>query len=801
MPGPLPPMSTMDTNSNSTGPTPAFAGGALPMPQAPAVGMGAPRNAQRDSRVQGKTAAAARNTTEPMAHVGRGFLRVVTNDEMAASEKETNRDLSQSPDEVVTKLANYIRSRFEKAVRNRRTIGVDDELIRDMRAYNGQYDPTKLQEIRQFGGSEVYSRMMAMKCRGATALLRNVYMNSDRAWSLEPSADPTIPDSIDAKIKRLVQLEVQKVNSTGAKVSQQDIQARLKQLYEATKLSERRKAIKEAKDAERKIDEILEIGQFYHALSDFLSDLPVYKYAVIKGPVTRRASSLHWGRGGKMNQVDTTHPYWERVSPWDIWFSPGATDIANTETFERQRLSVNDLYNMIGLPGYRDADIRDIISAYEGRGFREWIQVFEYERAYMEGRNNTLDDSFINAIEFHGYVLGSYLEEYGVKVPDGKVDPQRPYFVTAWMVDKRVFKVMINPSPRKRVPYYITSFDKQPGTLYGNGIPAMANDITDVINATLRALVNNISLSSGPQVAYDDDLVDVSADDSIYPWKRWRYTGDPSNPNRQPVSFFNVPDNSQSLMATVDKFSTMLDDVSTIPRYLTGGGANSGAGRTASGLSMLINNANKTLQNVADNIDKEIMEPLLQLLYDYIMLTDDTGMLRGDENIVIDGVRQAAKQEQDMTRQLEFLNLINNPNYQSMLGAGEVAKILQKLADNLGMEIKVKDPDDTPGAPPPGLPPGVAPGANGDTFGPQPPPPPPPPPPAPPPPKTVIQLKGNLDPGQTAGALGQPPPAPGGSGPNPTGNNTPNPNPAGAAPGAGGVPGLRPGPQVGRRGG
>lgn len=678
-----------------------------------------------------------------MRHIGQGFLRVVTNNELEVAEAERSKDLSTVAEEKVSHLANYIRQRFERAVRNRRTLLIDDQLIRDMRAYNGQYDPAKLQEIRKFGGSEVYTRLMTMKCRGATALLRNVYMNSDRPWSLEPTADPVIPDAIDRKIKDLIKLEVQAANASGQLVSQQAIRERLKQLYEAVKLAERRKASDECKDAQRKIDKMLEDGKFYNALSDFLSDLPVYKYGVIKGPVTRKATSLHWTRGGKLQSGEDTKFYWERVSPWDVWFSPGATDIDNTEVFERQRLSVNDLYQLIGLPGYREDDIRDIIKAYEGRGFKEWIQVFDYERAFMEGRNNALDDSFINAIEYHGYVLGSYLMEYDIPGVD---DPQKPYFVIAWMVDKKIFKVMLNPSPRRRVPYYITSFDKQPGSLFGNGIPALANDLTDVINATLRALVNNLSIASGPQVVYDDELVDVSQDDALYPWKRWRYTGDPSNQNRKPVDFFQPQDNSQSLMAVIDKFSTMLDDVSTIPRYLTGGGANSGAGRTASGLSMLINNANKTLQNVADNIDKDIFEPLLEQLYDYIMLTDSTGMLRGDESIVVDGVRHAAKQEQDLTRQLEFLNIINNPNYQGLLGPGETARILQSLADNLGLEIKVRNPDDSPGAAPPGLPPMPAVG--------------------------------------------------GGGGPNPTGNNTPNPNPAAAQPGAGGQPGVQPAPQV-----
>ena len=702
-------------------------------------------------------------TMEPMRHQGRGLLRVVGNDELDAAEKRSI-DLSEVSPEIATELANYVRQRFEKAVRHRRVIGVDDELIRDMRAYNGVYDPGVLQQIQSMGGSTTYSRLMTMKCRGATALLRNVYMNSDRPWTLAPSEDPVVPETLEMNISGLVHEEVMKQNQEGKIVGQDLILMRLEELYDAVKLNERHKAAEEAKKAQLKVDEILEKGYFYPALSEFLADLPVYKYAVIKGPVTRRKTELKWEKNKrKLVAHESAVFQWERVSPWDIWFSPGATSIKNTEVFERQRLSVNDLYNLIGLPGYREDDIRAIIQAYEGRGFKEWIQIFDYERAQMEGRNNVLDDAFINAIEFHGFVLGRYLMEY--KVP-GVDDPMKPYFITAWMVDKRIFKVMMNPSPRLRVPYYVTSFDKQPGTLFGNGIPALANDLSDVINATLRALINNIAISSGPQVVYHEELLSPTQDDSLYPWKRWKVLSDPSNPQQEPVKFFQPQSNAQELMGIVDKFSTMLDDVSTIPKYLTGNGQAGGAGRTASGLSMLINNANKTLQNVADNIDTDIFLPLMEMLYDFIMLTDATGMLRGDETIVVEGVRQAAKQEQDLTKQLQFLQLINNPSYQGLIGPGEMARILQQIADNIGMEIKVTQPEDAvapPGQPPalPGLPPGVA-----------------------------------VPPGWPASAALPPPAPPGGQGAgfNSTGDN--NPQPSGAAPrGTGGVQGIPSAPQ------
>src|SRR5690349_2477663 len=137
------PISTLDTGTPSSNPSPGFGntsalgGGVRSGSAIPGVYDGSPKQV----KLRGQ---------------GRGLIRVVGPDELDAAAKRSQ-SLAKAPEPVITELAKYIRQRFEKAVRHRRVIQVDDELIRDMRAYNGQYDPGKLQEIRSFGGSEVYS--------------------------------------------------------------------------------------------------------------------------------------------------------------------------------------------------------------------------------------------------------------------------------------------------------------------------------------------------------------------------------------------------------------------------------------------------------------------------------------------------------------------------------------------------------------------------------------------------------------------------------------------------------------------
>lgn len=632
----------------------------------------------------------------------RGTLRVVSPVDLQAAEK-TAQALENAKAPVIADLASSIRKKFDSAKNHRASSGVDEDMIKAMRAYNGEYDATKKAEIAKFGGSSVYARVTAAKCRGATSLLRDIYLSSDRPWGLSPTPEPTLPDDVAKDVATVVGGEAMTLIAAGQMPEKEVLDARRADLSASALKVERKKADLEAKKAERAIDDKLLEGRFWQAFSEFLTDLPIYRCAIIKGPTVRNHELLKWGKDGKAKLEQVPRFYWDRVSPFDLWFTPGASSLDRTDTFERQRFTVSDLYELIGLPGYREDAIREVIDQYENGGMREWGLMFEEERRRLEGKGSTqtADDRLIDCIEFQGFITGKMLKQFGMKQVD---DPQKPYFVTAWLIDRHVIKVMMNPNIRKRPNYFVTSFDKQPGSIYGAGIAELMGDVQDVLNATLRSLVNNMSIASGPQVYMDEEMMSPTQDTDLYPWKRWKFTRDPANPQGQPIGFFQPTSNANELLAVYAAFNTIADEVSAIPRYMTGDNRVGGAGRTASGLAMLMTNANKALQNVAENIDQDVFYPMLQSLYDLVMLTDSTGMLRGDESIVVNGVRNVIKQEQDRVRQLEFLQLTANPIDMQIVGPVKRGEVIQQVANRIGLELDIEPPPEEnpqgqPGAP------------------------------------------------------------------------------------------------------
>ena len=137
----------------------------------------------------------------------------------------------------------------------------------------------------------------------------------------------------------------------------------------------------------------------------------------------------------------------------------------------------------------------------------------------------------------------------------------------------------------------------------------------------------------------------------------WFILSDPlGNTNAaKPVDFFQPQSNAPELLAVYDKMTVVADEVSAIPRYITGSGqAQGGAASTASGLSMLMNNASKVLQNVAATIDRNILQPLLEDLYVMVLLTEGSSVVAGDEAIVVKGVTRALQKETDRMRRIGF---------------------------------------------------------------------------------------------------------------------------------------------------
>jgi hypothetical protein len=261
------------------------------------------------------------------------------------------------------------------------------------------------------------------------------------------------------------------------------------------------------------------------------------------------------------------------------------------------------------------------------------------------------------------------------------------YPIEGWVVGHWTIKAAVNPDPMGRKPYFKASYEEVPGAFWGNSVADLCRDTQDICNAAARSLVNNLSIASGPQVVYNIDRLPQGENiTQMYPWKVWQVTSDPLAGSAPPMQFYQPNSMAAELMAVYEKFANLADEYTGIPRYMTGDSPAGGAGRTASGMSMLMTNAGKSIKQVIANIDATVIKPAIDRLYFYNMRYGTDPDLKGDINVRAKGAASLVQKEQAQVRQNQFLQIaLQSPVVQQVVGMEGIAELLRQSAKTLDL--------------------------------------------------------------------------------------------------------------------
>lgn len=623
--------------------------------------------------------------------VGGGLVTIKSLKAMAEERANAQQANSQP---VVQALNGYIRKQWMSSMMAKQ-MTAEIKMLKSVRARRGEYDPDKLAQLREQGSSTIYMMITSNKCRAASSWLRDtlVTASEDKPWTIEPTALPDLPPNEVQAILAQAQSEVEQLYLNGTPPTDQQVRERLLEMKDMALSHLKDLAKRTAERMEVKMEDQLQEGNWSKAFSEFLDDITTFPSAFIKGPIIRKRPKLNWVPAGNgqytLDQKDELVMEWERVDPFNIYPSADASDVNQGDLIERHKLSRADLQAMIGVEGYSEGAIRAVLETYGKGGLRDWIYV-DMNKAAAEGKSTMgvqqNPSKLIDALQFWGSVQGQLLLDWGMSA-DEVPDPLAEYPVEAWIIADWVIKAVINPDPLGRRPYYKASYEEVPGAYWGNSVADLCRDAQDVCNATARALVNNMSIASGPQVVYNIDRLPQGENiTQMYPWKVWQVTSDPLAGSAPPMQFFQPSSLSAELMAVFEKFSTLADEYTGIPRYMTGDSPSGGAGRTASGMSMLMSNAGKAIKQVVANIDDNVISPVVERLYYYNMRYGTDPDLKGDVNIVARGAVSLIVKEQAQVRQNQFLQIaLTSPAAQQIIGVEGIAELLRQGAKTLDM--------------------------------------------------------------------------------------------------------------------
>jgi len=621
----------------------------------------------------------------------RGLIEFTSPDELLRRDEEEAKKLAEEEQSkpIILSIASHIRTVWNSH-RDDKQNDIEPRLLKCLRLRKGKYDAATHAQITKQGGTDLFIKLTAATCRAAKAWMSDIF--TDKPFAITPTPVPDLPDEAEAEITQRLAMEYQEAVMAHQRVGVVLDERKFQEYAEKFKKDVLQKIKDEAqKDndiLENEINDDLTEGGWYEAINEVLWDIVTFPAAFLKGPITRMAKTLSWANGQPVIE-EVPKKSWERVNPFDLYPSKSAKNIQDGDLLERHRLSRQDLRDLIGVEGYNEEAIKLVLLEHSGGSLKLWT-ASDQERQMLENKSPETDTEKIDALQYWGSVQGSMLTEWGM---EEELEPTEEYKIEAWLIGNIVISVVLNPDPLGNRPYFSASYDNNPDSIWDEGVPELMEDVQQICNSMGRAIINNAGIASGPQVAVLTDLLQPGMDvTTMYPWKLWQFKAEQFTGGQMPIQFFQPDPILDVLMRVYDYFFKQASEVSGIPAYIAGSEKMGGAARTASGLSMLMNAANKGMRSVVANIDKGIITKSVKAHWQHLMLYEPEKAM-GDINIVARASSYLLMMESLQARRMEFLSFTNNDADRQIMGASGRAEVLREIAKDLKLPIDRIIPD------------------------------------------------------------------------------------------------------------
>jgi len=626
----------------------------------------------------------------------RPFIQVQNNAQLDAQKDQEMKmaaaDKAQQTPEKLALLA-YLERLWEEAKTYKEETGVHDEMIRNLRQRDGDYEPDIIADIEEIGGTDIFLGITDVKCRAAEAWINDVLnADHDKPWSLSPTPLPELPDELkNGIVKETMDQVIQNVIEGGEPLEIQEIQdfaADMRQDIDDKLYAEAQTRVGRM---EVVINDQMVEGNWQNAWDDFVSNLVTLKCGFIKGPVVRRKKKMNWvkvnGRSKPEITLELTVEF-DAPNPLDIFESRGMTNVDDGTLIERIRFTRLALQRMKGTEGYDDAAIDLVLHHFGPDGYTNYTETDDTRKKLEEkGWDTKFTPDSIEGLEYWTCVQGAMLIDVGMeKDPDGKaIKPLEEYEINAIRIGPYIIYRAINDDPLGRRSIFKSGWAKVPGSFWFKGVPELMADLQRICNASIRALVNNQSMASGSQMVYSD-ISRLPAGNDIeesYPGQVHQFTSLGAG-NEKPLYTLDIPSHATELMGIYTSFANLADEYTGIPAYEHGQGTHvGGAGRTLGGLSMLMTNAARGIKLVIMRIDKNVLRLAIQRTYEFNMLYHPDETIKGDVEVQPEGILARIIKEQLMQRRIEFLNATNNETDRKIMGLEGRATVLRDAAKSL----------------------------------------------------------------------------------------------------------------------
>lgn len=548
-------------------------------------------------------------------------------------------------------LCNTLKSQYTTSEGDRRPI--EERWIKDLRQYRGEYDPAIASRIHP-KRSKAFIGITRTKVKTVSARMTDLLFppNNEKNWGIEPTPVPDLSE----ELKQQIALKMQQI--TGEPPTDAQIN---KVLFD--------EARERSAKMENEISDQLAELKYREIIRNVIKSGNIYGTGILKGPLVKEKKIKRWVKGPdkwETMEIVTHHPYCEEVSLWDIYPDMGArTPDGLRFIFQRHVMNRHKVQGLASRKDFFGQAILDYIKIHptgdaEYKSWEEDLRGLGTRKNDSETGTPNRDGKY-EVLEYWGYVNTNDLKNVpNVTIPSELVGLE--VAANVWMMGNMIIKVILSQIEGVVFPYHWYYFDKDETSIFGEGIPISMRDTQNLINASSRAMIDNAAISAGPILEANMDLLSADEDpNDVYPFRVFQRSGVGMEATARAVHVNTLPSYTAQFMQMIQLWMTMADETTAIPRYMQGDATNvAGAGRTASGLSMLMGAANVTLKDQVKNFDDGITKQFIKAMYFWNMDLNPKKNIKGDFGVIAKGASSLIAKEVKAEHLNNFLGLTNN---------------------------------------------------------------------------------------------------------------------------------------------
>lgn len=612
--------------------------------------------------------------------------------------------------EMYSPIIADIKAKFEESERARSTI--EHQMLKNVAAYRGK-DGTDSEKIRNSEKSKVYVRTTAVKVKAAYAqIIEAVFADGNYPIQIasthvpegvsefahlktdmapEPMPEPEAPQAPEDGIGFEGDgFDLQPGSTAGnaqflGGLHDEFTDEEGNTVLEEGKAKQGEVQINVAKELARRMQRVihdqLDETKANTEIRKTIFEMCLLGTGAMKGPFNVNKTLHKWDIDQETGQrqyipevVQTCRS--SMVSVWNLYPDPNATKADEMEwCIERHKMNSSQMRQLKKRPHFDDQAIDRLLDKGIGNYVRKG-----FEHTLSTSSTSESEGRLYEVLEYWGYMDRERLIEFNLPTDEMLEDLVQ---VNVWVCANEVLRVVVNPFLPQRIPYYIIPYETDPYSLWGTGVPEVMEDSQAMMNGFTRLAIDNLALAGNLVFDIDESMMVAGQDMEIYPGKIFRRQAGGAG---QALYAQQFPNTAPANMQMFKEFRQLADESTGIPSFAHGQTGVTSPTRTASGMSMLLQNASLNIKTVIRNLDDFLFKPKGEAYYRWNMQFNTKVDIKGDLEVRATGSSSLQAKEVRSTRLNSFLQMAANPALAPLI---KLPTVLKEFA--MTMDI---DPDE-----------------------------------------------------------------------------------------------------------